>query len=850
MRIEIPELAVVAMIGVSSSGKSTFAGKHFKKTEILSSDYFRGLISDDENNQEINKETFETLHYVANKRLDLGRLTVIDATNVQKEARASVLKLAKDQDCHAVAIVLNVPETICQERNRQRPDRQFKEHVIRNQCSSLRRSIKSLKKEGFRYIYVLEHEEDIEHAEVVRVPLWNNRKYDTGPFDLIGDVHGCYDELCRLLQELDYQVDKEHHTALPSEGRKALFLGDLCDRGNGNMAVLRLVMNMTESGMALCVAGNHDVKLLKYLQGKNVQMTHGFDKTVAELAGEPEEFKEKAARFLDSLISHYVLDGGRLVAAHAGLKEKYHGRGSGRVRVFCLYGETTGETDEYGLPVRLQWANEYRGRALVVYGHTPSADVQMVNHTCCIDTGCVYGGKLTALRYPEKELVQVGAGEEYYPPAKPLQPMAEAYDDMLNIEDVTGQRYLSTKLRSSIKIYEENSIAALEIMSRFAADPHWLVYLPPTMSPCETSKQEEYLEYPLEAFHYYKSRGVEKVVCEQKHMGSRAVIVLCRDYAVAQNKFKVQDSRSGIIYTRTGRPFFEDEHLETELLDRLRKVLDQTGFWDDFGTDWVCLDTELMPWSAKALKLLEDQYAGVGRSGRNGLERAVEAIRQGAAVQSTIEQAEGSVDLEELLNEYRGRKKTLDLYTDAYRQYCWKVNTIDDYKIAPFHILATEGKVWGGENHVAHMEIIRKYMTGVDPIFMATPYRVIDLQDEASILEGVSWWEDLTVAGGEGMVVKPFDFIAHKGTELLQPAVKCRGKEYLRIIYGPEYTLKNHLQRLKKRSLTKKRNLALNEFSLGMESLERFVRREPLYRVHECVFGVLALESEPVDPRL
>lgn len=849
MRIEIPELAVVVMIGVSSSGKSTFARKHFRETEILSSDYFRGLISDDEGNQEVNKETFETLYYVAGKRLDLGRLTVIDATNVQKEARARALKLAKDQNCHAAAIVLNMPEKICQERNLQRSDRQFKESVIKSQANSLRRSIKSLKKEGFRFIYVLDHE-SVEHAEIVRVPLWNNRKKDTGPFDIIGDIHGCYDELCELLQKLEYQVDKENCSALPPEGRKALFLGDLCDRGNRNMAVLKLVMNMVERGTALCVAGNHDVKLLKYLKGRHVQMTHGLDKTVAELEIEPEEFKVKAAKFIDSLISHYVLDGGRLVAAHAGLKENYHGRSSGRVREFCLYGEATGETDEYGLPVRLDWVNEYRGRAMVIYGHIAAAEAQIINNTYCIDTGCVYGGKLTALKYPEKELVQVKAGEEYYASVKPLKPEVEAYDDILNIADVTGQRYLSTKLRRNISIHEENSIAALEIMSRFAADPHWLIYLPPTMSPCETSRNEEYLEYPPEAFQYYKSKGIRTVICEQKHMGSRAVIVLCRDNAAAKNKFKVQDNRSGIIYTRTGRSFFDDPQTETAILDRLRKVLDKTGFWDVYGTDWVCLDTELMPWSAKALKLLEDQYAGVGRSGRNGLERAAAAIQKGAAVQNAMEPADGSVDLEELLNDYNERKKTLELYTDAYRRYCWKVNTIDDYKIAPFHILATEGKVWNDENHVVHMETIRKYMTGIDDIFVATPYQVIDLQDETGVSKGVSWWEDLTGTGGEGMVVKPLDFVAHKGTELLQPAVKCRGKEYLRIIYGPEYTLKNNMQRLKKRSLTKKRNLALNEFSLGMESLERFVNQEPLYRVHECVFGVLALESEPVDPRL
>jgi protein phosphatase len=525
------------------------------------------------------------------------------------------------------------------------------------------------------------------------------------------------------------------------------------------------------------------------------------------------------------------------------------------VRDFCLYGETTGETDEYGLPIRLPWADEYRGRALVVYGHTPVPEVQSVNNTICIDTGCVFGGKLTCFRYPEKEIVQVEARKEYYAPAKPFLDKPMEQDDILRIDDVLGQKYLNTRLRRSIKINAENGAAALEIMSRFAADPHWLIYLPPTMSPCETSRLSEFLEYPTEAFDYFKTRGVGRVVCEQKHMGSRAVIVLCKDADIAAKRFGVNDGSFGIIYTRTGRHFFEDESMENAILARLQKVLETSRFWEDFNTEWVCLDTELMPWSAKAQKLLEEQYAPVGRAGRSGLELAADAIEK--AIQTlgdksvdVVAQSSQKADLTVLREQYQARRGALSLYTDAYRRYCWDVNNLDDYRIAPFHILATEGKTWCGENHIWHMETIAKYMTGNDPIFMATNHLLVDLLDENSVAAGVQWWEALTASGGEGMVVKPYDFIATKGTELLQPAVKCRGYEYLRIIYGPEYTLGGNLDRLKKRSLSKKRNLALNEFALGMESLERFARKEPLYRVHECVFGVLALESEPVDPRL
>jgi len=855
MRIEIPEIAVVALLGVSGSGKSTFAQRHFKPTEVLSSDHYRALISNDENNQKVSAEAFDALYYIANKRLELGLLTVIDATNVQREARASVLNLAKEQNCHAVAIVLDVSEKTCRERNEKRPDRDFRNSVISRQSEQLKRSIKHLRKEGFRFVYVLKDEDDIENVEIVRTPLWCNKKAETGPLDIIGDVHGCFDELCSLLEKLGYSVNAKDCIALPPEGRKAVFLGDLCDRGPKNVEVLRLVINMAKADYAYCVAGNHDAKLLKALRGTNVQATHGLDKTIEQMKTQDDAFIEEVKSFLDGLISHYVFDDGKLVVAHAGLKEKYQGRGSIRVRNFCLYGDTTGETDEYGLPIRLPWANEYRGRALVVFGHTPTPDVEKTNNTFCIDTGCVFGGSLTAFRYPEKDTVQVTATREYYSPIKPFLEESTRDNDVLDIDDVLGQKYFTTRLRRSIKINNENSAAALEVMSRFAVDPHWLIYLPPTMSPCETSKLPDYLEYPTEAFNYYKANGVGKVVCEQKHMGSRAVIVLCRDSDIASQRFKINDGSFGTIYTRTGRRFFEDNETESTLLRRLQIVLTKSNFWNDFDTNWVCLDAELMPWSSKAQKLLEEQYAPVGRAGRSGLQTVVEAIEKASVIlgekdDNTEVLTNHETDLSLLLGRFYARAEALDLYTAAYRRYCWEIRDIDDYRIAPFHLLATEGKAWCSENHLWHVETIAKYLCGSDPVFMPTNHLLIDLLDENSITAGITWWEELTASGGEGMVVKPYDFIATKGNDMLQPAVKCRGREYLRIIYGPEYILENNLERLKNRSLSKKRNLALNEFALGLEALERFVLREPLYRVHECVFGVLAMESEPVDPRL
>jgi protein phosphatase len=415
----------------------------------------------------------------------------------------------------------------------------------------------------------------------------------------------------------------------------------------------------------------------------------------------------------------------------------------------------------------------------------------------------------------------------------------------LDLADVTGKRIVSTRLRHNVTIREENGTAALEVMSRFAANPKWLVYLPPTMSPSETSTKDGYLEHPEEAFAYFRSQGVPKVVCEEKHMGSRAVVVICRNEDAAAKRFGVE-GESGIITTRTGRRFFNDMELETALVDRVRQALTAAGFWSEYQTDWVVLDCELMPWSAKAQELLKSQYAAVGSAANAALPSVLDALTQAAARLNGDE----SDLLEGLKEDFERRSQSVKRFVDSYRNYCWSVESIDDFKLAPFHILATEGRMHVQQNHEWHMQTLAGICSHDSQVLLATPYRTVDVTDLDQVKEAIRWWTELTEKGGEGMVVKPLDFIAKGKKGLLQPAVKCRGREYLRIIYGPNYTSEKNLTRLRNRGLGAKRSLALREFALGIEALERFVRDEPLRRVHECVFGVLALESEPVDPRL
>ncbi|WP_238434756.1 MULTISPECIES: polynucleotide kinase-phosphatase [unclassified Frankia] len=950
--LDIPETCLVVLVGVSGSGKSTFARTHFAPTQVLSSDFCRGLVADDENDQAATGDAFEVLHYIAGKRLAAGRLTVVDATNVQSRARQPLVELARRHDVLPVAIVLDLPEQVCITRNTARPDRDFGAAVIRRQRSELRRSMKGLAREGFRRVHVLRSEAEVAAATISYTRLFTDLRHETGPFDVIGDVHGCRAELEGLLAKLGYELSRDDAGrpagASHPEGRRVIYVGDLVDRGPDTPGVLRLAMGMVADGTAFAVRGNHEDKLVRALAGKKVTIGHGLAQSLEQLEAQSAEFRARATEFCDGLIAHYVLDGGRLVVAHAGLKEAYHGRASARVRSFALYGDTTGETDDYGLPVRYPWANEYRGKATVLYGHTPVPEPEWINNTLCLDTGCVFGGALTALRYPERELVSLPAARVYFEPARPLadqprptdspgagpgdagtevtardgsgradepappvvadpasaeallaslgslavpaqagpstgvgvaaaawatslggpvlpvgsppptgslgpalpaavRPAGHRADDLLDITDVLGRRIVETRHGGRVQVQPENALAALEVMSRFAVDPRWLVYLPPTMSPPPTSSLPGHLEHPVEAFETYRADGVDDLLCEEKHMGSRAVVVVCRDQGVATTRFGAGDGTMGAIVTRTGRPFFAPE-LTEQVLARLRAAATAAGLWEQLDAGWLVLDAEIMPWSAKATELISRQYAAAGAAARGALPAAV------AALAAT---AERGVDVADLLAKTRDRLDNAVAFTHAYRRYCWPVDGLDGLKVAPFQLLAAGPGSGAGATQVDHPHswqlAVADRLVAADPELVVTTRRcAVRASDPASVAAAVTWWEELTDprAGGEGMVVKPAAGLARGSRGLALPGIKVRGREYLRIIYGPDYTRPENLDRLRVRGLGRKRSLAFREYALGLEALERAAAGEPLWRVHECVFAILALESEAVDPRL
>lgn len=327
-------------------------------------------------------------------------------------------------------------------------------------------------------------------------------------------------------------------------------------------------------------------------------------------------------------------------------------------------------------------------------------------------------------------------------------------------------------------------------------------------------------------------------------MGSRALAVVARDADAAHARFGTEDGKAGVIYTRTGRPFFRDEAMEALLVDRIRAAIGAAGLWEELQTDWMLLDAELMPWSAKAQDLLRHQYLPTVAAARASAEAFVAALDQAGPI-------EGLAALADRARRQHGNAQQMGRTIDFY---CWPAERIEEYRFAPFHLLAAEERVFSGQPHDWHMTMLARLAAG-DPVLRPTAWRSIRADDAADRASLAQWWSDHTAAGGEGLVLKPAGFtvargggLVHQG--LVQPAMKVRGHEYLRIIYGPDYDLPENIDRLRSRGFARKCALAEREFKLGLEGLHCFVERQPLARVHACALGVLALESEPVDPRL
>ena len=859
MQIHLPHAAIVLCIGPSNSGKSTFlqqlvAEGIISQTEIVSSDTCRMLVADQDfidftgtSQQEANLlyemynaisiETFQMMEQMIIARAKLNRLTFVDATHLQADQREKYFKIAKQQHIPIYGIVFDTPLDIllARDANRKQPRGVNR---VKQQARKFKDEKRFIKKEPYTRLYTVKDEqvEVIRHASPLKIEVGNG-------IDIIGDIHGCYDEMMVLIKRLGYV--EQGGLYIHPQGRRLLSVGDIMSRGPKSLATMRFWLTQIEAGLSYMTDSNHGWKIARWLEGHAVNLTHGDELVEQEFKlyeqeHGVEETKNVKARFVKMLLnapSHYILveNGlGKTIVTHAGIRDHYIGKTSPRIRDFCRYGEIIGESDT-GRPIRGDWFLQHQTSELIVWGHDPKVKPYKINNTINIDQGVVFGGELTAFRYPEQTFEAVKAYKNYT--GHEGNPLLEAKAKRFsppNIQSFINGFEVETTHGGKVYVQEGNAKAAMDTISHFTLPLEQLIYIPPTMSPTPTtSSLDDYLEHPSEAFSYYKKNGITKLIAEKKHMGSRAVLLLFKNEKIA--KAMVDIETLGIITTRTGRAFFE-QATQQKIVRQLHDELLAKNYFDNMNTDFVLLDAEILPWNLKAQSLIDAQYAHVAEHALMDRQKVLQKL-----------QATNSIDVSHWKGEYEEFMRNAVRFDAVYQNYCWPVEDTSAIQIAPFHVLAHSNETCFHQPHTWHMDMNR-LLAQDSKLFIETEFKLIENeQDEEAVIQ---WWEEMTALGHEGIVIKPQQFLPKNKGKLVQPAIKVRGREYLRIIYGMDYTDKDQLARLKKRNPSKKMKHALQEFALGLEGIERFVQGESVARIHECVLATLALESDAVDPRL
>lgn len=880
--ITLKDNELVIFCGPSSAGKSHFAHAHFAPTQCVSSDAFRLMIGDEDetlvipeklpndgdygridkiryrNYQELSQDAFDLLKATIAKRAKHNRLTVVDATSLYMDDIESYAAIAKKHHIPISIVFFNIPidTVLAFDEKRANPrgvTRIKKQHRL---MKNLLGKKKRLQKLGIREIYELKTTDDV-CVEIQRdkpvISLENG-------VDIVGDGHGLLQTRLDLLTKAGYQLGEDGLFRHP-QGRKIIYLNDETSRGSlpdtripygetPSIAMLIQMKRHVQEGLAYAVDSNHNYKIWRWLEGRNVTMNHGDEVVVEEFAQferthgteKTQALKAELAIFLKELPTHLIVeDRGveRVVVTHAGIQDDMIGKFSPVIRDYCRFGPTDG-FDQTGKPKRLNWTKDHKNGQLIVWGHEPHHEVAIHNDTINVDTGGFCGHYLTMLRYPEMDVIQEKVPQSFV--ADDDNPIAKQQAKRFDFP-VLGHYQKGFEVQTAfgtIKANQHLVEAAIEFASTRMAPLEEVIYVPPTMSPTpKTSSLADYLEHPHEAFQYYKERGVEQVLLEKKHMGSRAYITLFRNKEVGMHYYNRPSL--GSILSRNSAKFFKKEE-EQIVLEKLRD--DLQSYFNEHQTDMIVLDAEILPWNLKAKGLIANQYDLTANAAIHARKTHVERLQE---FQTTR-----GVDVAEELTRAKEKLANAEQFHQAFTYYCWDndVRKLEGVQIAPFHVLAFDHTSHFDKSHVWHMEQATKLSTLSD-LIIPTEHRLVDLSDEEAIAAATQWWVEVTELGHEGLVMKPFDFVARdQQNQLIQPAIKIRGRKYLRIIYGMDYLEEANLATLKKRSTSRKMKNALQEFTLSMESITRFIEKKSIARIHECILAALSYENEKVDPRL
>lgn len=834
--LPIPEFSLLVLIGAPGSGKSTFARNHFHPSEVLDLDVFLEMVGD-ENVAARTEDAIDSLAYILEKRLKNKLLTVVDAPNVSQKERKAFRQLSRKYHCPLVAAAFALPADLCLARARAAAPG-LDAVQLRGLAMRVPQEAGFLKSEGFDSVTVFQSDAEAEAVQVQRRPLPSNMKGEKGPFDILGDVHGCLAELKALLAQFGY-VEQQGKWSHP-EGRRLVFVGDLVHKGPDTVGVLRLSMALAEQEMAFFVLGNHDARLARKLAGEEVEMIAGMAGALEELEKEPGAFRAQVQAFLEGLPHHLELDGGKLVVAHAGLRADMVGRTGPQVEAFSLYAHTLGEVDELGWPVSFDWAEEHKEPAILVHGHVPVPKAAWQGQTLNLDTGCVYGGFLSALRYPERKIAAIAAEETYAAPKRPLnwteggETEEKDRSNLLPYAAFAGRNLAGTRYKYFVTLKEELAMPAMEAISRSRIDPRWMIYLPTFFSPTKSSKSPAFLEHPQDAFSYYRKKGMEKALIHDEGLGRRAVVVLCRDGEVAKRRFGVSAASLGAVYGPLGQAIFDEREEERDFLERLHGAVTEAGFWQDLETDWLALEGEMAPWGRGRGAGMVDFLAGVGESGLGSLEAAVAALSKAA---------DRGVDLGALSGQTQVRLERLADYKAT-----GAVSLAGETHFYAWHLLGSEGRTYETRSQAWHLDMLGKLSR---PGFCSLPaYRWIDLENEMEMREGAKFWMERTAETRASMLLKPEHLLVEGGADLVQPGILVRGKTALRRIFGPEYDDPRYLEEFKRRSLKDKRMQVVRQFALGWECLHSFVEGQEHEQIFPRFFTGLSLNAVELDARL
>jgi protein phosphatase len=705
----------------------------------------------------------------------------------------------------------------------------------------LEQNLQFLDKEGIQQHFRIRSSAELAALQVEWQPLPCDRSELAGPFDLIGSLHGCHAELLALLAKLGYDRAHDPDGLLPlhPQGRLPVFLGDMADRGPGSAQALALVKAMTTAGKALTVLGNQDRALLEFLRAEP-------DGDPGELAlwwsqASPAE-KSATLAWIAALPSHLVLDGGRLVAVHGGIQAEMIGRHTQPITAFCTFGSTPSEHNAVQKEPLASWVEDIPAGTTVVFAHQPLVDAVDAGRYVAVDTACLYGGQLSAFRYPEREFVQVPAETAHetatWPalaaPQAPLHAAAERW--LLPDEHFNGRFLVQTTSGFTFTTTEAQYNVVTEFLEAEAVSPRWLIYLPPSMSPPQPAAQAGYLEHPVEAFSYYEKKGQTHVMVQEKLDGRRAVVVLCRDQAAAAARFGAEDGRLGVVYSRRGRPIFADPAEERELLGQLHAAATAAGLWEALRTDWICCEGQLCGGKFQPARRAEEERiaAGVVATWPRSLELLAHSTASGPEFEAL-----------------KARMGERSAGAQALARICARPEAADgDWFFVPYHLLAAQSGVFFDRPHAWHLEQLAAFTQANAPRVRALRAELLDLQDHDQRRKLINWWQELSDQGAPGIVVKPVTLELFINQEYLQPAMKVRGREALRKVYGPFYTDPELLAHHRNRSLKERRELSVRHFALGKEGLERFVAGRPHYEVFQTVFTHLAISTMDGNPLL